>query len=481
MTTMSFKKVILIALVVLIAHCDTGSSKIRIGHQVTDKIISMATQHVLESLHELPIPEVAYDLTPSTYLPTFYRIILKNSAFNKATFMKDQITINYNPLNSMIYLAIRDLEIGMHSEFIKKVFIFNEVNGKIDFSITFNIDIKLNLNVENKKIVLKYIDSSIENKYNRLNVEGDFFAHLFGEYINTRVVSWVLNFTTNKVIYFLSGAITQKANEAIQSKISLHPLFNANLEVRMDKVPTMTADFFEVDLILDIEKIRPQYLNFLETDDYNIVTDTTTDQIKLYLDTGLINTVAGLLYDREHKVSISDETLPKDLPFKMNTYYFSMLIPSLHEQYPNKDLVLYFSLESRPSVKLESETQTLGLGLNVYLEFALKSRPEEIILSISTHINAQLKLEKSEDKSHIHFKVVNVEFEDMVSVQEIDQSDLNELRDSFNSLLKSMDFFINNYVKAFGVPLPVIQGFDLKEADIAIEDEYLSIQITPSI
>jgi hypothetical protein len=62
--------------------------------------------------------------------------------------MKDQITINYNPLSTTIHLVIKDLLIGKHSEFIKKVFIFNEVNGKIDFSITFNIDLKLSISVE---------------------------------------------------------------------------------------------------------------------------------------------------------------------------------------------------------------------------------------------------------------------------------------------------------------------------------------------
>ena len=247
------------------------------------------------------------------------------------------------------------------------------------------------------------------------------------------------------------------------------------MKLKMINPIVKNDQYFQIDLGLNLTSTN-RFLEkgIIKRDIFEKNLTNGSNQIKIMLDENLLNSVFKIFYTKDRNFNITSKTIPSNIPFKLNTYYLSKVIPELYNEFPNQELILYITLDSYPITKLVNGT--FYANWNIYVEFALLNIPNEIILSISNEIVTDFILSDKED-SKIHFKIKDVKFESMSVVQGNLQVD--ELKTNFNLLFSTLKYFINNYIEVYGIPIPLLSGIKFSTIRINVEDQYLSIMVTP--
>jgi hypothetical protein len=347
-----------------------------------------------------------------------------------------------------------------------------------DLEADLQISIRIGLNPQNY-VSLKLDTLSIDHKFNHLNIEGPFLLEFLSKHINwfKSVINWTLKSTLTTQLNKLLSTVDLN----LQKNISL-PFVNSTVAIKMRDNIHYDNDYFELGLLLDIQdQEQNESLRFL----YNTMTNTKTssvynEAVQFSLDSIFINKLIQILLKNDRSIVITNESIPSDLPFKINTLYFSSLIPAMFQKYPNQDLAISLSLDSFPIVNLNSTFSTINLDLNLSITFSLKNSPEEKIFTLSTGVTVALILDGSKEDSSLHLQIKEVVINDIFVLQnEIDISAEN-IKKNFNTFVSSLIYFANNYLRINPIPIPIIKGLKFESINIRIgDDNLLDIRCKP--
>jgi hypothetical protein len=463
-------KVCLFVLIFSLINCDEGITKILIGNNLFENILHIIGKQAIDKINEKKIENLEYEYKVFGELE-IYKIELENMKHENITFREDEFIITYN--DNQINVKVNNLNIKLESDFYSKFVIFPKSKGKIQLDMNIDLDIRLNLNYD-KELLLSLSSSDLIINFNKFDIQGDFMIKAFSNLIKNRLIKSVINKMMNKIVLKKIESLLVLLNQNIQKEIYI-PMLDASLKLKMSNPIVKTDKYFQIDLGLNITS-SDRFLEkgVFKRDIFQNRLSDQSDQIKIMIDENLLNSGFKILYTKNRNFNLTSQTIPSNIPFKLNTYYLSKVIPELYNQYPNQELILYVTLESYPMIKLINNT--FLANWNVYIEFALLNNPNEIILSVSNEIVTDFILSDKED-SKIHFKIKDIKFESMAVVQGDLQVD--ELRTNFNLLFSTLDYFINNYIEIYGIPIPLVAGINISSMIIKVEDQFLSITVTP--
>jgi hypothetical protein len=295
---------------------------------------------------------------------------------------------------------------------------------------------------------------------------------IFGHHINNKIIKKLIHSSFNKIAGKAIQNILRQVNENIQKEFNIEKL-NTKVRINLEKDIIKTNDFYQIELGLNLTKSQ----NFL-FEKYQTISNSPstneTNKLKLMIDEDLLNSLSKLLYTDKMKISISNKDLPADFPFKLNTFYFSQILPGLYKYYPNEDLIITFSFESAPVITLTDNI--FYANWNVFIQFALLKKPEEDIFSMSNEIKTSIILNGKED-SKIHFNIKDIIFEKVSVVKECPDIDLADLQKNLNNLFVAFDPFINNYLDLYGIPIPMLKGLKIETVNIGVDDKFISLEV----
>jgi hypothetical protein len=354
-----------------------------------------------------------------------------------------------------------------------KIWFMSESICELNFDLEADLNINLRIGLNpNNYVSLKLDSVSVDHKFNQLNIEGPFLLHIFSKHINwfKSVINWSLKSTLNSQL----NSILSTVDLNLQKNITL-PFLNASVALMMSNNIQYNSDNFELGLLLDITDLeQKEGLRFLYNTNKKI-SSVYNEAIQFSMDSILINKLIQILLKNDRSIVITNDSLPKDLPFKINTLYFSSLIPAMFQKYPNEDLAITLSLDSFPMVNFNSTYDTVNLDLNLAMTFSLKNKPDEQIFTLSTGITVELLLDGSKEDSTLHLQIKEVAINDVFVIQNEIEISADSIKKNFNTFVSSLIYFANNYLRINPIPIPVIQGMKFESINISIGEENLLV------
>jgi len=330
--------------------------------------------------------------------------------------------------------------------------------------------LKLSLTKENF-ISIHFNTFTVDHTINKLTVENDFILNTLFKTLG--LYKSIINKTLQKIILQKLNLIEKNINSSLQKEIHL-PFLNSTFEIKMQNPIIYSNTNFEVDLILatnDNDESK-EFLKMPITKNQNL-TDIT-DEVQISIDSTLINQVLALALQNNRTFKISNDLLPPDSPFKINTVYFQGLLPKLYELYPNKDLIITLDLESFPTVAFNQTDESIEVDLNLAVSFQIKDDPETTILAISTSDTVKVVMDTSKEDSSIHIQIQEIIVNDIAEIySSIGEVDPQEFKKSINEFFSSLIYFVNNFLRVNPIKISVIDGLKFEYINISVDDQNL--------
>lgn len=324
----------------------------------------------------------------------------------------------------------------------------------------------------------------IQHKFNKLNIQGDWFLHIIGNHIDW--FSWPINSNLKKAVQQAVNEGLNKIGSQLQKSIDI-PSLDLSIGIKMENEIAFKDDSFEVALNINLENTPEENLKFLpDFSKYGVnkqelrTSLSSADQIQIALEQNLINSIIGIALKNRREFVLTNDSIPKDFPLKINTLYFQGLIPELYSKYPNKDLVITIELESFPSISFDN-TQLISADINFSISFALAEDSENIIFSMSINNTLGLSIDSSKEDASLHLKIDTVQINDaFVIVSTIGDISSDDIKKNFNTFTKSLIYFINNFLRINPIPIPIIKGLKFESINVSVvDDNFLQIRIQP--
>ena len=276
-------------------------------------------------------------------------------------------------------------------------------------------------------------------------------------------------------------------NENLQKNIEV-PFLNATLGIKMANSILYSDEFFEIDLNLEIDEEgnKESHLEFLQNrlflnDLIRLEDASFTDEVQISIDANLINKLLQFALKNIRTFTITNDLLPADFPFKINTAYFQALIPEMYQKYPDKDLVIKLDIDSYPAISLNSTEEIINSELNIALSFAIKDDPDAQIFLVSTSDSLKILLDASKEDSTLHFQIKEIITNDIfVVASTIGDISADSIKTSINMFFSSFIYFVNNYLRLNPIAVPIIKGLKFDSINISVEeDNLLKIRCQP--
>jgi len=330
---------------------------------------------------------------------------------------------------------------------------------------------------------------SVNHHFNKLEIEGQLLLNLLAKNVNifNKVINWGLKKGLTPVIKM----VIEKLNTLLKQEINI-PQLKSLLIVKFLEEPLFTEDYFELDIDLDFIENSNKNLEFLQTSSIakklfkSVKLDLDAeikDQIKVSIEESLMNDFASVALKDLRNIKITNDIIPKEIPFKINTLYFQAFIPEMYEKFPNKDLIINIDLDSYPIFNLDSPNELLNAYVNLSLSFAVVDDPEVSILTVSLAAGLGLKFDSEKDDNAIHFTIDKVQIKDAIVVSSIlEDISADTMKDEMNSFFTSFLYFVNNYLRLNPIKIPALGGFSLEKINISVvENKFLEVRLKPDL
>jgi hypothetical protein len=527
------RKFILFSIIVILQlftghKSEPGLSKFKIGHEFFDKVLKLITQKVIEEVNKNKsnFTEVDMNMKLANLVPL--SLVIKNMSLEDFKYIEDQIQIRHTTGDeisfkiSKITLILKLYNFLYFLKFIDnfntkgkfnlnyKLWFLKDKQDEIEFDINLSTEIRLKITLTADNFIsLKFDSFQFDHNIKNLNIKGDSLLNFFAQRAN-----WFKKIINSQVEKSASGMIPNllnNVNENLQKRIEI-PYVNATLGIKLENsiIYSDSDEFFEVDLNADIEE-ESKNSTFIDQDGFlktllfhekpvkptknlkkseleklkltqnpkkshhrNDNSTTFTDEVQISLDSNLINNLLKVILKNQSSFIITNEILPKDFPFKINTAYFQALIPSMYQKYPDKDLAITISLNSIPTLKLNSTENLIETDLNLAISFALVENPLESILSISSGDTLRILFDSTKEDESIHFQVKEIIVNDLAVISsQIGDISSEDVKKSINTFFSSFIYFVNNFLRVNPIKIPIIQGLKFESINIKISDEGL--------
>lgn len=355
--------------------------------------------------------------------------------------------------------------------------------------LDFSLELNINFHVTNDKFLQLTLNSvNVEHNFNKLDIKGDFLLKLIAKEIN--IFKKVINWGLKKALTPIIDKLINKLNSLLLEHIVV-PVLDSSLEIQFLEEPIFNDDYFILDLGLEFFE-NGQKNKFLQISDekkmllvdYNFNLDPEIkDLIQVQLEETLMNDFVSVALKNSRHFNITNDNIPKDIPFKVNTLFLQALIPQMFDKYPNKDLIIYMDIESFPFFSLNSADNSLNVNFNLGISFAILEDPENIILSISSDAIVSLKFDSEKNDNSIHLIINKVELTDLSVIMSVfDISSADEVKKEMNIFFTSFLYFVNNYLRLNPIKIPTFDGISLEKINISIiDDNFLQVKLKPSL
>jgi hypothetical protein len=343
----------------------------------------------------------------------------------------------------------------------------------VDFSIHFTIDINVD---EHKFISLKAENISVDHKVNQLDITGVLLYKLLG-----KVIGWFNGMINKQLLSAISTSLNTGIaafNDKFQKTIQI-PAYDTDVLIHIESQPLHTTTYTEMDFDFDICQ-HVDIKNFLQIKE-EVVSKLGVpegSEIKIGADQVLItDTISAIFRGIDHSITVSNDSLPADFPIKLDTKSLSAFIPGLDTAYGEVDCIVKLTILSSPTVALKSSDQSITANLELMFEFALQSKPEEIIFGFTSNEKAVVILDPKKEDKQIHFTIKTLTVSNVKITVPFGNTDPDDMAYMLN-------FAIKTALKAVGqlsIDIPtIIQGLSFDSVNVQIQDTLLDISLLPN-
>lgn len=198
--------------------------------------------------------------------------------------------------------------------------------------------------------------------------------------------------------------------------------------------------------------------------------ESPKQSIKISVNQELFNSFIETYLIDHQSFNFTSENIPKNIPFKLNTVYFSKILPPLYKNYPNEELIVTILPNKAPNLHFHETNQKIDGLAFCEIQFKLLKDPSNVIFSVQTDLRVSVLLMKQAIyDNRVYFNIEEVIVFEMEIKKEIGEIDINELRDNFNIVFKMLVYGVNKAVLDDGVAIPKFGG---------VQVEHFSAQVT---
>jgi hypothetical protein len=184
--------------------------------------------------------------------------------------------------------------------------------------------------------------------------------------------------------------------------------------------------------------------------------------------------------DNIFNIQITSKNIPDNIPFKINTKYFSHIIPGIYEKYPNSELIISLTTTKQPNFFFNKENQSVEFSTQALFSFSLVERPNVSIFSFNSDIFLDVRIGANYSDSSIHLSLKKILIQRMdIIYSEFPSMDIELLRSNLNFTFEIICNAANKFYLVNGIPIPVLQGLKFKSIVIQIEDSFFTIALQP--
>jgi len=184
--------------------------------------------------------------------------------------------------------------------------------------------------------------------------------------------------------------------------------------------------------------------------------------------------------DNIFNIQITSQNIPGNIPFKINTKYFSHIIPGIYEKYPNRELIVSLTTTKQPNFFFNKENQSIEFSTQALFSFSLVEQPNVSIFSFNSDIFLDVRLGVNYSDSSIHLSLKQIVIQKMnIIYSEFPLMDIELLRSNLNFTFEIVCNAANKFYLVNGIQIPVIQGLKFKSIVIQIEDSFFTISLQP--
>lgn len=184
--------------------------------------------------------------------------------------------------------------------------------------------------------------------------------------------------------------------------------------------------------------------------------------------------------DNIFNIQIKSENIPENIPFKINTKYFSHIIPGIYDKYPNKELIISLTTTKQPNFLFNKDNQSIEFSTQALFSFSLVEQPNVSIFSFNSDIFLDVRLGANYSDSSIHLSLKKLVIQRMeIIYSDFPLMDIDLLRSNLNFTFEIICNAANKFYLVNGIQIPVIQGLKFKSIVIQIEDSFFTISLQP--
>jgi len=389
---------------------------------------------------------------------------------------KEQFSFTFDEGKKAISISVKNFKLNVKSVIYHKFLFFSNTSGTFDSKFNLNIDFTLGLST-NKNNQLQLILSSLDFNYKGSNItyQGGFFEWLTKTTLNTfeSLTEMVLRTVLKSTI----GNMLDTINSKFGTEIEI-PKTNSTIAISVnDKI---LIDSNHLDLSV---KLKFTHKNLPKASDNSLAKiNDVSQELKIFANHDLVNSfLKAIFLANNFKINITSDDIKPEIPFKMNTRFFEYIITGLYDKYPDQEMILEANLEKEPQIFFDKENQTIQLSSNGVFNFALRSDPNKIILSLKSLFYLELKLGADQD-AKVHILLNSFSLKEIQIVQsEFPDLDVKFLQKNINYLFTVVCNAANEFFLAKGIQIPIIYGLKFQNFALLIEDDFLSITLQPDL
>lgn len=294
--------------------------------------------------------------------------------------------------------------------------------------------------------------------------------------------SWFYQFFIN----LFSGLIKSEVEKEIEK--ALPPIINSGLSSAISTLPITVAINDEIEINYELTEqpsVSSSYLTFSALGEFYslakptpapfspgpIPSTTTSDMIQIYVSDFTINSASYVFFEEGlMKYEVNDSMLPSNSPLRLNTTYFSILIPPLEKAYPDRMFKLNIYAAATPTVTFSASGAAVNAIVNV--DFVILP---ELDVAFTLQLKALGDGEVSLSGTNIVGKVAFINATLSLNNTNIGDFSILALQEIMSTLVQQLVLPQANKKLAVGFPLPTIAGLTLEESEIGFGANYVLI------
>jgi len=295
------------------------------------------------------------------------------------------------------------------------------------------------------------------------------------------MVNWfefLVEFFARLAIKSSVNNLIDSVNKNIQNEMAI-PNTNSTIKIKHDKI---AVDESHLDLSTKFNfkhsNLGKRNLEMLEEN------DDDTEDLRIFVNHDLMNSLSKAFYlANVFSTDVTSELVPDEIPFKINTKFFKLIIPGIYEKYPDQELRINLKTTELPTFLFNKNNQSIEFATTAMFTFSLLNDTlAKSIFSFDSDVFFDLRLGSNYSDPSIHLSIKNLTILEMSIINsEFPPLDIELLRSNLNFTFEIICNAANKFYLVKGIPLPIVKGLKFKKAVVQVEDNFFSLTIQPDM